>query len=466
MSGQRRRPTTYAPNPEGIQAANEAAARSIQFAKNTQRANEKGSRDTAAEAVGRAVPAYALPTGGSKKGMSTADQANVARSVRAYEAGGHMAPNTPQMRTAAPAASGTRPAFGGSTPEEVSDFYKGAPNPTKDVAGTGQQVLTPYGFAGSTTDKSSPARLAERPATPTYDEKGKQVGVGRASPALNWQEQLVAKHPEIGVKDSPENKAFVAQYKQAQAAKELNQDGSPKDHFGMAESAIASTKPPSMGGSGAGATGVDAPAAMVPTEQQQGQAIRSAPSVAQAAGTGLAAAVTGTVANAAGKAADFQAGLTGQDPGKVRQQYADLYHKHVGSMFDVNKLPPLGQPGVHSSTAASGGVNPASSASGTVAYSPPISIPPPETPPMTAADLYSAGAPQKPYTPIGEPPPPARTSISDYPIGKPPIPPQTSADMYAAQGPTLPTAPRPPAPAMAFPPAQKPDDRKSDTANF
>lgn len=431
----RRHPTQY--NPEAIQQANEAAARSIQFAKDTQRANEKGSRDTAAEAVGRAMPAYALPAGGSRKGMSTADQANVARSVRAYEAGGHMAPNTPQMRTAAPAAGGTRPAFGGSTPEEVSDFYKNAPAaPTVAAAGTGNSVVTPFGTASSRT-----ATQGEQLANATTSD----TGVTRTAPPrqANWQEQVMAQHPEIGKEGTPQNKAFVDAYK-ALKPEERNPDGSPKDHMGLAQQAIGTLKGAkgsvaagvAAGGSTSGGIGGTAEPPITP--QTVGQNIAKTPGVV---GDALAAvpkgisSVVGKIADTAGNVAGgLYSGLTGNPnpytPGSVPAA-----------------LDTAGQTANAAITGAKAGLG--------LGYTPPapnsaVASAPPGS--LDAAKAYG----KLYHDHVGSMFANAQGAPAMY------APPGVSAVGTAS----LPTAPTPPAPAMAFPPEQKPDDRKSDTANF
>lgn len=76
---------------------------------------------------------------------------------------------------------------------------------TKAAAGTATKVQTPYGPVSSRTVKTG---VPEAEATVT------DTGVTR-EPAEPWDVQLVKKYPAIGVAGSPENNAFVENYKKA-----------------------------------------------------------------------------------------------------------------------------------------------------------------------------------------------------------------------------------------------------------
>lgn len=485
--------TSYEKEP--VASGEQSASKQLSYAEELRRANEQSVKDNAAKAVAKAVPAYALPPGGSHARMSPADTAAVRRSADAYTSGNHMAPNTPIMGaspkvanagmdlsshpgppanptvlgpqlqagpltgplgtpamdaanlaqnralyaphdaiqpvatprgpTAVTPGAGNAAPFRGSTGPEVAQFQAG--DPTKALAGTGQTVITPYGAVASTTDKSGPTSLAERVSTPTYDEKGVQTGVGRASPSPqpNWQQQVVAQHPEIGVKDSPQNKAFLAAYNAEKTAKNLNPDGSPKDHMALAQQALGSAK--GAAGAGPAATGV-AQGNPDTAAKQAGKAIGEIPSqVAQGVGGNAVAGGNAAVQlgqQAVGAAKDFVAGVTGTPPQysptpnapdvsgaglAAAKAYGKIFHDSVGPIF-------------HS--AAGGGMGAAGSASGSPAYTP------------LGASTSTA--------PIGATPSP--------PVGQfePPLLPETKFIPYS-KTPTLPTGPKQPVPAMAFP---------------
>lgn len=101
------------------------------------------------------------------------------------------APGAPEMR--------------GSTPAEIRRFETGAvpSNDIRAVAGTGQEVATPYGPISS---RAVAAGTPQAPATVT------DTGVTRPA-AEDWQQQIVRRFPQVGVAGTPENKAFVEAYK-------------------------------------------------------------------------------------------------------------------------------------------------------------------------------------------------------------------------------------------------------------
>jgi hypothetical protein len=94
-----------------------------------------------------------------------------------------------------------------STPAQLLAFKKNdavsvSDAATKAAAGTGQVVQTPYGTASSRMVKAG---------TPENAAVVTDTGVQREP--RDWQRELVAKYPAIGVAGSPENKAFVERYK-------------------------------------------------------------------------------------------------------------------------------------------------------------------------------------------------------------------------------------------------------------
>lgn len=296
-----------APAPRYDPNSPSAVGEQLRMKESLQKANAQSQNDAAARAVGRAVPQYALPAGGAGgtpgTRKSVADQDAIDRSVKAFQAGNHMAPNTPRMPSPpnnqagspldlsqhlppgmpethshpmpskadiaplpsnskagdavnlarnqalyaphdapanAPAAkagpvyagAGNNAPFRGSTAEEIAQFRATDPNAaanaaTAAAAGTGKNVVTPYGTASSRTAAPTEATVAalNAPASPIKDANGTQTGVGRPGPAtIPWQNQVLAAHPEIGVAGSPQNKAFVAAYKggHVQPGKELD----------------------------------------------------------------------------------------------------------------------------------------------------------------------------------------------------------------------------------------------------
>jgi hypothetical protein len=84
-----------------------------------------------------------------------------------------------------------------------------------EVAGTGKTVETGYGTASS---RNAPTGEKLAPAVTT------NTGIVRNQPAAvpatppNWQQQITAKYPQIGVEGSPENKAFIAAHNAGKGA--------------------------------------------------------------------------------------------------------------------------------------------------------------------------------------------------------------------------------------------------------
>lgn len=316
---------SYQGDPEaaGINLARRTAA----YAGEVQRENDRAAKNNAMNALGKNVPASALPAGGIHKNMSQADQDAAVRAVQAYNGTTppaahmpgptHMPANVPQMRATpggAPAVAvaptfdkngnlkdapsnpgatstaqtGLNGAFRGSTPDEIKDFYANKPGSatspaavaTAANAGTGNTVDTPYGKVSSTDVNN---------------------GAG-----ATWQQQIVSKHPAIGVKGSPENIAFVKAYGDAKAR------GETPDHFALAENIAGPSgdQPlaPARPEIAASASGVIPPKS---TALQVGKVIHDAPG--KAAST-VANATGSAINSTVGAAKDLYAGLTGQQP--------------------------------------------------------------------------------------------------------------------------------------------------------
>lgn len=312
MATQRGRYST-APNP--IAQGNVAAQQRIAYARSLQRQDATSANDNATQAMAATVPRYALPAGGAK-GMSPADQANIARSVAIYQNGGHMPANTPIMGRNAPTAPvavaptfdkdgnlksppvnapGTAPsnqtalggAFRGSTPEEIQAFRDSAPGSasspaalaTAANAGKGNEVKTPYGTVSSTDVKNGPG--------------------------ANWQQQLVSKYPTLGIAGHPDNVAFVKAYKDAA------KNGTP-DHVALADNIVGpNSDQPTLEGQ---VPQFGVPNALQPqnrtasTAARIGKTIHDTPGVVSKT---VGDAVGGVIKSTVGAAKDFYANLTG-----------------------------------------------------------------------------------------------------------------------------------------------------------
>lgn len=344
---------SYQGDPEaaGINLAKRTAA----YTGEVQRENERAARNNAMNALGKNVPASALPSGGIHKNMSQADQDAAVRAIQAYNGTTpaaahmpgptHMAPNVPQLRggdtPAAPAGravavpptfdkdgnlkeapanpgatstaqTGLNGAFRGSTADEVKEFYATKPGSatspaavaTAANAGAGNTVQTPFGTASSTDSKK---------------------GAG-----TTWQEQIVSKHPEIGVKDSDANKAFLDAYSKAKdaggtidphaiAAQVQKDQDFRKEQDAREPGASYALNPNGENAATAIPSGFDTgapPKVSQSTATQIGKAVHDAPGkVAGAVGDVVGGAINKTV----GAAKDLYAGLTGnkqpvQDP--------------------------------------------------------------------------------------------------------------------------------------------------------
>lgn len=126
-------------------------------------------------------------------------------------------------------STATRLPFRGSTGEEISAFNN-PPNPATSVAGTNTIGMTPYGKISSRF--AAPDELAqnENPMTPVAGTT--DTGVVRPSPQT-WEQTVMAKHPQIGILDSPQNKAFRAAHQSATSA------GSQFDPHALADTVMA-----------------------------------------------------------------------------------------------------------------------------------------------------------------------------------------------------------------------------------
>lgn len=157
-------------------------------------------------------------------GASVADSRNPNQPQPGF---GGYAPSGVGKRTGMPLPQPAGPLDGipaaqirGSTPADIQSAAKGGPTGTALVQdnamnaavgaarGTDQSVQTPYGPVSSRFLKTG---------TPETQATVTDTGVSRPA-ADPWQVALVKKYPNIGVAGTPENKAFVENYKQAEAS--------------------------------------------------------------------------------------------------------------------------------------------------------------------------------------------------------------------------------------------------------
>lgn len=346
------------------------------------------------------------PWGGgtTSDGTAAGDAASLARDKATF-APHDAAPVAPTPK-AGPmyAGAGSAAPFRGSTADEIAEFNKGTDaNRVASAAGTGVPVATQYGTASSRT-----AAPGEKLATaaPITDAKGNVTGVGRSGPppvqgpniagpagAPNWQQQVVNAHPEIGVKGSPQNLAFVAAHKagQVQPGKELefshslyasNAAGTPKTadgttpapetgtagaagSSGAATGAIAVNSPTTGGANTAtapasgGGTGATAPITSGASSAAQPLFAGAQAAINQARGaaypTGQPAPTpqggNSAVAQGAGGAATGGAPQSGDALDRAKT-YAKLYDSHVGGMFRGFDNSPTASAGPTSATPA------------------------------------------------------------------------------------------------------------------
>lgn len=152
-----------------------------------------------------------------------------------------------------------------------------------------------------------------------------------ATPALNWQQQIVAKYPQVGVAGSPENKAFVEQYL-------THKD--PAQAMGTADTLFA-PKEPNVADLNGDAT-PPTPAVITPPNDlsdvsagtKVGQAVRGAAEAVIGAPKKAASAIDSGLGSAANFASDIYSGITGQP--KVTIDNPNLAQKALG--FTSNAL--------------------------------------------------------------------------------------------------------------------------------
>lgn len=493
-------PTRY--DPEAVKSANEMATKQFQYAKDVQRRQEASRRDNAVTAIGKNTPAYLQPPGGMHAGMSRADQdAAVARATGAPL----VAP--PQFNFGAKGGTSAVPWTGGSIAQKLAPGAAetvSRPAPTSaDIAphgsGPGGRVMNgseaaanlaqtraliaPHDPSQAPRQPSAESVLASHDAAVANQATRTAAGTGNvvqtpygtaSSRQLNWQEQIVKAHPEIGVKDSPENKAFLQQYNQAKTAGSLNADGSPKDHMALAGAAIDSVRSAAnqpKGGNAAdlaakdqasspGFTGEKAQGADQVTPKTIGQNIAKVPGVIGDALTSVPKAVIGAAGNLADKigtaGGQLYSGITGNPspyvPGSVP---ADLNSmgQGVGMLADAAKATLVG------------GSQPAAPAALTQGGA---SVAPAQYDPSS----YALGAAQahadafhKSVTPLfksaaagvgGYSPPPSGYAGTQNDVG--PVAPTPT---------NMPTGPTPaPTTGMDLPPVNIPTPKTPDTANY
>lgn len=334
-----------------IADANARSNAQTAYASAKNRADIKSLRNNDMQALGKGVPKSILPAGGIHPNMSEADMKAATRRIMGYQGtlppAEHMpGPQHMPGSAGAPAAlpPSKDPAQLAADAATLKEFQASDPNKTgaanvAAAAGKGTMVQTPYGKAGSTN-----------------------VTQGKGA---TWQEQVVANHPEIGVKGSPANLAFIDAYKNAQKAQGPNPDGSagaPVDPHAIAQQVItqlAVQNGKGAAGPGAGKTAAANTAAGVNQPAQGPNATNFV-----SAGGGAeppppsAATTTGNAIRGAGEA-------IASAPGKLVNNVVGGAVK-AGSDFAsaVTGNPAAGQAVTHYANSAIGGVNSAVDATG------------------------------------------------------------------------------------------------------
>lgn len=274
----------------------------IAEAKAINEANARAVRQNATRALIANTPSAAQGPGFSPQ-SSAYDRAQYGD-----RASGQPLVPAPHLNFTAPAKPytvGGAPA-GGPAPAEIKDFYANpqtgpnspAAKATIAAANTGQTVQTPYGPVSSAPPAAQGPNLAGAPG------------------AANWQQQIVNAHPQIGVAGSPENKAFVAAYKQ-----QYPNGGQPTDHMKLAGdvmSDIADQKAKDASESGELAEGDESQRSTGIPASPPSAAFKAARAVVEAPGNAadaVANAARGVVGGIAKTGADIYAGLhPGVDP--------------------------------------------------------------------------------------------------------------------------------------------------------
>lgn len=173
---------------------------------------------TPAKAPSSSLPAYSLPR--SADGTVNQDDLALLKETHTRDQAAAAAARAPAP-VSIPAGDPEARAFFGkpSTPEPGAAVAGALPLPpvavpatpanpaTAAAAGTGATVATPYGTGSS---HYVPKGTVEAPAVVS------DTGVQR-QPTETWQQAILRKYPKVGIEGSPENLAFVENFKQLQA---------------------------------------------------------------------------------------------------------------------------------------------------------------------------------------------------------------------------------------------------------
>jgi len=238
---------------------------------------------------------------------------------------------------------------------------------TKAVAGKNETAWTQYGPVSSRTpapgENLPPATITSTGVSRDVGQTPQMQGPNLAGPAgaPNWQQQIVNKHPEIGVAGSSANKAFVDAYKKANP-----NGGAPSDHMALADSVVnglqkpappqasAPRKPAAAGNPATGSAAF-----------QVGQEVSNLPGqieAVKAAGSKMGEDAINTGVSAVGKAlSDAQAGWAGKSPQEAQAQADNLQKAIDGinpgkAVVNAATWSPLGAAATALGRAAGGGL--------------------------------------------------------------------------------------------------------------
>lgn len=320
-------PAPKAPLKTGQQRARDA----IDYAHSLQEEQLRRNELTAVQkdhdaAIAKGVLPTALPE--LKEDMSRSDIRDAAGKI-GYLAGGKTTSAQDHFGDLG-AAPGERTAMGGalrgSTPAEIQDFYDSDPingTAAKEtqarvaaVAGTGQEVQTPYGKVSSRIAQSG------EPMTPTIGDRS--LGPQHPSPPTAL-DKVAAKYPDIAKGGSLENQAFAKAYNDAAHSRSADSgaETGPIDPMAIADKTMADV---AKNGPNADLPTPEMPLSEAPPKPAAppasgfaaGQAVRNAPAKAGGALESAGGAIKNAV-GAAGDAVDnFEAGLTGKTVDQVR----------------------------------------------------------------------------------------------------------------------------------------------------
>lgn len=311
----------YQPNPitQGRQAAEEREAYASKVQRDDANALQQGATQAMVKSATQA--GYQLPPGANQPGQSAANRAAIARYTVAQNNGNHMAANTPQM-VPSHMAPGTAPAssVAANDAANLASFKAGETNPVAAAAGTGKDVLTPYGPVSSTIlpPGAKDGALTGGPSSPAQangpvHDPAKNYALGQGKngvvPSSDAQKEILAKYPSIGDVNNPDHAAFLKAWNDS--TKDAKPGDVHTDHLAIADSVAGpNSDQPTPDTAIAKADPGPAPS----TATKVGQAIGSIPGNIKDSLKADYDAAKGVVSSVVGAGKDLYAGITGNQP--------------------------------------------------------------------------------------------------------------------------------------------------------